>query len=74
MCTATFIKKPRRLRRIQEGPLGAYLELLSERLSREGHCQQTPRVASCRLDRTVTLQGIKEMTWLGTERSSSSVQ
>ena len=30
--------------------------------------------ASCRLNRTVTLRGIEEMTWLGTERSSSSVR
>jgi site-specific recombinase XerD len=41
MTTAAFIKKPRRLRRIQEGPLGAYLELFSQRLLREGHCQQS---------------------------------
>jgi hypothetical protein len=30
--------------------------------------------ASCRLDRTVTLRGTEEMTWLGTERSLSSVR
>jgi len=41
MSTATFIKKPGRLRRIQEGPLGAFVELFSERLLREGHCQQS---------------------------------
>ena len=30
--------------------------------------------ASCRLDRTVTLRGIEEMTWLGMVRNSSSVR
>lgn len=29
---------------------------------------------SCRSDRTVTLWGIEEMTWPGTERNSSSVR
>ncbi len=41
MTTATFIKMPRRLRRLQEGALGAHLELFSARLLREGHCQQS---------------------------------
>jgi site-specific recombinase XerD len=41
MTTATFIKKPKRLRRLREGPLGAQLELFSARLLTEGHCQQS---------------------------------
>ncbi len=41
MTTATFIKKPRRLRRLRAGPLGAHLELFSARLLTEGHCQQS---------------------------------
>ncbi len=41
MATATFIKKPNRLRRLREGPLGAHLELCSARLLTEGHCQQS---------------------------------
>jgi site-specific recombinase XerD len=41
MTTATFIKKPKRLRRLREGPLGAHLELFSARLLIEGHCQQS---------------------------------
>ena len=41
MTTATFIKKPKRLQRLREGPLGAHIELFSVRLLREGHCQQS---------------------------------
>lgn len=41
MTTATFIKKPKRLRRLREGPLGAHLDLFSTRLLTEGHCQQS---------------------------------
>jgi hypothetical protein len=41
MTTATFIKKPKRLRRLREGPLGAHLELFSARLLTEGHFQTT---------------------------------
>ena len=41
MATATFIKKPNRLRRLRQGPLGAHLELFSARLLAEGHCQQS---------------------------------
>lgn len=41
MTTATFIKKPKRLRRLRVGPLGVYLELFSARLLTEGHCQQS---------------------------------
>lgn len=41
MATATFIKKPKRLRRLRQGPLGAHLELFSARLLAEGHCQQS---------------------------------
>ncbi len=41
MSTATFIKKPGRLRRMREGPLGAHLELFCARLLTEGHCQQS---------------------------------
>ena len=39
MATATFIKKPKRLRRLREGPFGAHPELFSARLLAEGHCQ-----------------------------------
>lgn len=41
MATATFIKKPNRLRRLRQGPFGAHLELFSARLLAEGHCQQS---------------------------------
>lgn len=41
MTTATFIKMPKRLRRLREGPFGAHLELFSARLLAEGHCQQS---------------------------------
>ncbi|HEY3391868.1 MAG TPA: site-specific integrase [Lacipirellulaceae bacterium] len=41
MATATLIKKPRRLRRLEEGPLGVYIDLFSARLLKEGHCQQS---------------------------------
>ncbi len=41
MTTATFIKRPGRLRRLREGPLGAHLELFSQRLLTEGHCKQS---------------------------------
>jgi len=41
MTTATFIKKPKRLRRLREGPFGAHLELFSARLLAEGHCRQS---------------------------------
>src|SRR4029077_7041243 len=41
MTTATFIKEPKRLRRLREGPFGAHLELFSARLLIEGHCQQS---------------------------------
>lgn len=41
MSTATFIKEPKRLRRMREGTFGAHLELLSARLLTEGHCQQS---------------------------------
>ena len=41
MTTATFIKQPKRLRRLREGPFGDYLELFSARLLAEGHCQQS---------------------------------
>jgi hypothetical protein len=41
MTTATFIKKPKRLRRLSEGPLGVHIDLFSARLSKEGHSQQS---------------------------------
>ena len=41
MTTATFIKKPQRLRRLRESPFGAHLESFSARLVAEGHCQQS---------------------------------
>lgn len=41
MTTATFIKKPKRLRRLTEGPLGVHIDLFSARLLKEGHCQQS---------------------------------
>ena len=41
MTTATFIKKPKRLRRLREGPLGIHMDLFSARLLREGHSQQS---------------------------------
>jgi site-specific recombinase XerD len=41
MATATFIKKPKRLRRLREGPLGVHIDLFAARLLREGHCQQS---------------------------------
>ncbi len=41
MTTATFIKKPKRLRRLLAGPFGVHLELFSARLLTEGHCQQS---------------------------------
>jgi site-specific recombinase XerD len=41
MTTSTFIKKPKRLRRLREGPFGDHLELFYARLLAEGHCQQS---------------------------------
>jgi site-specific recombinase XerD len=41
MTTAIFIKKPKRRRRLQEGPLGVHIDLFSARLLSEGHCQQS---------------------------------
>jgi len=41
MTTSTFIKMPKRLRRLREGLLGDHLELFSARLLAEGHCQQS---------------------------------
>ena len=41
MTTAIFIKKPKRLRRMHEGPLGVYMDLFAARLLQEGHCQQS---------------------------------
>lgn len=41
MSTAKLIKDSKRLCRLREGPLGAYIDLFSTRILREGHCQQS---------------------------------